>query len=107
MSLPLTASKENAFIHALTSAMSVIAVTTACTEGRINGCTCDTRLNGQLTREGYTWGGCSHNVDYGVRFSRDFLDARETKGIMNKTRKEIGLPLANIHNNAVGRMVRN
>ena len=101
----IIATKENAFVHALTSATAVHAVTSACSEGRINGCTCDTRLDGQRTPEGELWGGCSDNVDYGVHFSRDFLDARETEGLQNKTTKEIELALVNLHNNAVGRKV--
>ena len=100
-----TATKEHAFVHALTSATAVHAITAACSEGRINGCTCDNRLNGQKTSDGATWGGCSDNVEYGVRFARDFLDAREREGYENKTEKEKDLATVNLHNNNVGRKV--
>lgn len=45
----------------------------------------------------WKWGGCSHNMDFGVEYSKLFLDCREKAGdIQSKI---------NLHNNNAGRMV--
>lgn len=45
----------------------------------------------------WKWGGCSHNMDFGVEFSKLFLDCREkADDIQSKI---------HLHNNQAGRMV--
>ena len=42
----------------------------------------------------WKWGGCSEDVDFGVEFSRDFVNPRETRvrarGAMNRHNDEAG-----------------
>ena len=45
----------------------------------------------------WKWGGCSHNMDFGIEFSEMFLDSREKAGDIQSQ--------INLHNNQVGRLV--
>lgn len=81
----------------------VYAITKACSEGRINNCGCDSSMNGKEIQSGWQWGGCSDDVEFGYTFASNFLDARESES--GSTKNEVGQSLANLHNNAVGRMV--
>jgi wingless-type MMTV integration site family protein 16 len=58
--------------------------------------------NGGSASEGWHWGGCSDDVQYGMWFSRKFLDFP----LRNSTGKENTILLAmNLHNNEAGRQV--
>ena len=70
--------------------------------GRLISCGCDpsSYIGKSLikTRDAqWKWGGCSHNLDYGMDFSRQFLDSREKAGDIQST--------VNLHNNQAGRLV--
>lgn len=45
----------------------------------------------------WKWGGCSHNLDFGVEYSQSFLDSREKAGDIQSR--------INLHNNEAGRLV--
>jgi len=62
--------------------------------GKLGSCGCDPAVTGE--GPGYTWGGCSDNIDYGAEFAAQFMDSRE-KGSDIKS-------LMNLHNNRAGRM---
>uniref|UniRef100_A0A915L9K5 Protein Wnt n=1 Tax=Romanomermis culicivorax TaxID=13658 RepID=A0A915L9K5_ROMCU len=56
--------------------------------------------NNKVQQHKFLWGGCSDNVKYGVKFSRDFLDKHERQMFSND--KQIKRLMA-MHNYEVGR----
>ncbi|KAL8585549.1 hypothetical protein ACOMHN_049304 [Nucella lapillus] len=92
--------KETAFIYAILSAGVVHSVTQACSAGNLTDCSCDMSRYGEADVEGWKWGGCSDNVNYGLWFARNFVDAPET--MRHENSRNIR-NLMNLHNNEVGR----
>ncbi|KAK0040959.1 protein Wnt-2b-A [Biomphalaria pfeifferi] len=94
----LRGSRETAYIHAITSAGVVYAITKACSRGQLSNCACDPNKRGshQDKKGMFDWGGCSDNVQYGTTFTRMFIDAREGK-------QRDGRAMMNLHNNRAGR----
>lgn len=92
----IAACRETAFIYALMSAAVTHSVSRACSEGAIESCTCDYSQRGPSGID-WEWGGCSDNIQFGVKFSREFVDAGE-KG------RDIRY-MMNLHNNEAGRVV--
>lgn len=92
----IVGSREAAFTYAISSAGVAFAVTAACARGNITACGC---APGPKPREptptGWKWGGCSVDINFGMRFARKFLDARELEGDERS--------LMNLHNNKAGR----
>ncbi|XP_062990936.1 protein Wnt-16 [Elgaria multicarinata webbii] len=94
--------KETAFIYAVTAAGLVHSVTHSCSAGNMTECSCDSMLqNGGSASEGWHWGGCSDDIQYGMWLSRKFLDG-PTKNITGKDGN--GLRAMNLHNNEAGRL---
>lgn len=92
-------SREAAFTYAITAAGVAHAITAACSQGNLSQCGCDRKKQGYYNQEeGWKWGGCSANIEYGIEFSSRFVDAREIR----KTPRR----LMNLHNNAAGRKVK-
>ncbi|KAK2511051.1 Wnt3a [Columba guinea] len=87
------ATRESAFVHAIASAGVAFAVTRSCAEGSATICGCDTRHKGS-PGEGWKWGGCSEDVEFGSMVSREFADARENRpdarSAMNRHNNEAG-----------------
>uniref|UniRef100_A0A8I5NCG6 Protein Wnt n=1 Tax=Papio anubis TaxID=9555 RepID=A0A8I5NCG6_PAPAN len=85
--------RESAFVHAIASAGVAFAVTRSCAEGTSTICGCDSHHKGP-PGEGWKWGGCSEDADFGVLVSREFADARENRpdarSAMNKHNNEAG-----------------
>ncbi|XP_009322380.1 PREDICTED: protein Wnt-2 [Pygoscelis adeliae] len=94
----LVSSRESAFVHAISSAGVVFAITRACSQGELKSCSCDPKKKGSAkdSKGHFDWGGCSDNIDYGVKFARAFVDAKERKG-------KDARALMNLHNNRAGR----
>jgi wingless-type MMTV integration site family, member 1 len=99
--------RETAFVYAITSAAVAFAVARACAEGSIESCTCDyshqaraPAVHSSALAAGvrdWEWGGCSDNIGFGYRFSREFVDAGERAQNMRQK--------MNLHNNEAGRQV--
>ncbi|KAG9268065.1 proto-oncogene Wnt-3, partial [Astyanax mexicanus] len=90
------ATRESAFVHAIASAGVAFAVTRSCAEGTSTMCGCDSHHKGP-PGEGWKWGGCSEDAEFGVLVSREFADARENRPDARSA--------MNRHNNEAGRMV--
>ncbi|KAG7456321.1 hypothetical protein MATL_G00250890 [Megalops atlanticus] len=95
--------KETAFIYAVMAAGLVHAVTRSCSAGNMMECSCDTTLQGSGSpSEGWHWGGCSDDIQYGTWLSRRFIDnsARNTS-----TKGGDAQQTMNHHNSEAGRQV--
>ena len=70
------------------------SITSACARGEIGNCGCDTSVYNRKTKDKFEWGGCSHNPDFGSRFSQEFVDTNEqagdATGVMNLWNNEAG-----------------
>lgn len=98
----ITGYKETAFAYAISAAGVAHNVARACSMGRLLSCGCDpssytTKTPANARGVQWKWGGCSHNLDYGMEFSRQFLDTREKAGDIQST--------VILHNNQAGRLV--
>mgnify|MGYP001791472210 FL=1 len=94
-----TGSREAGFALSIKSAGVAHAITQACSSGNLKGCGCDkTKQPGEWSDEGWQWGGCSADIDYGIQFAKVFVDAAETD--------QQPRSLMNLHNNRAGRKVR-
>ncbi|RLU25648.1 hypothetical protein DMN91_001805 [Ooceraea biroi] len=93
--------RETAFAYAISAAGVAHSVARSCSMGRLLSCGCDpSNYKGKTPAKArgvqWKWGGCSHNLDYGMEFSRQFLDTREKAGDIQST--------VNLHNNQAGRL---
>ncbi|XP_050583916.1 protein Wnt-10b [Bombus affinis] len=93
--------RETAFAFAISAAGVAHSVARACSMGRLLSCGCDpSSYKGKPPAKArgtqWKWGGCSHNLDYGMEFSRQFLDTRERAGDIQS--------MVNLHNNQAGRL---
>ncbi|XP_018331310.1 protein Wnt-11b-1-like [Agrilus planipennis] len=72
----LRATKEQAFVYALSSAALAHQIAKACASGSIQMCSCGNKPRASSPKE-FRWGGCPDNVKQGVRFSKRFIEAAE------------------------------
>lgn len=78
----LIGSREAAFTYAISSAGAVHAITASCARGNISLCGCDSmqKMAYHEQNQAWKWGGCSADINFGMKFARKFLDAREIEG---------------------------
>ncbi|XP_058023841.1 protein Wnt-8a [Ahaetulla prasina] len=91
-----SATRETSFVHAISSAGVMYALTRNCSMGDFENCGCDNSRNGRVGGSGWVWGGCSDNVEFGEKISKHFVDALETA--------HDARALLNLHNNGAGRL---
>ncbi|XP_037034558.1 protein Wnt-2 isoform X2 [Bradysia coprophila] len=95
----IVGSREAAFTYAISSAGAVHAITASCARGNISLCGCDSmqKMAYHEQNQAWKWGGCSADINFGMKFARKFLDAREIEGDARS--------LMNLHNNRAGRKI--
>ncbi|RXN01143.1 Protein Wnt-5b [Acipenser ruthenus] len=99
-------SRETAFTYAVSAAGVVNAISRACREGELSTCGCSRAARPKDLPRDWLWGGCGDNVDYGYRFAKEFVDAREREKNYPKGSEEHARTLMNLQNNEAGRQVR-
>lgn len=77
----------------------------ACREGELSTCGCSRAARPKDLPRDWLWGGCGDNIDYGYRFAKEFVDAREREKNFAKGSEEQGRVLMNLQNNEAGRRV--
>uniref|UniRef100_A0A914GVF1 Protein Wnt n=1 Tax=Globodera rostochiensis TaxID=31243 RepID=A0A914GVF1_GLORO len=106
--------REAAFTYAILSAGVTHEIGRRCRQGHLRSCGCSgsenspnrnlQQQNGGVN-EDWTWSGCGDNIDYGYRFSRDFIDVREKEENTKRSAEWLGRSLMNRWNNEVGRKI--
>ncbi|XP_046338484.1 protein Wnt-9a-like [Haliotis rufescens] len=71
--------KETSFLYAISSAGLVHAFASACSKGSLDRCTCDESKHLENTKA-WMWGGCGHNIRFGLKFTRKFLKRARKSG---------------------------
>ncbi|XP_061175180.1 protein Wnt-8b-like [Saccostrea echinata] len=89
------ATKETAFVQAITSAGVMHALTRQCSSGFYNVCSCDESKQDERGGYDWNWGGCSDNVKVGGRVTKTLLD--------NLVTKRDDAAVMHLHNNNAGR----
>ncbi|PIK51024.1 Wnt8 [Apostichopus japonicus] len=83
------------YVHAISAAGIMYVLTKNCSEGAFLKCGCDDSKTGEVDENGWMWGGCSDNIKFGEKISKQFMDTVEVDSDANS--------LMNLHNNEAGR----
>ncbi|CAG9821650.1 unnamed protein product [Phaedon cochleariae] len=97
------ASRETAFAHALAAAGVAHSVSRACRDGQLSSCGCSRMRRPKDLKKEWVWGGCGDNLEYGYKFTQNFVDIRERERKFKRGTREQGRLLMNLHNNEAGR----
>uniref|UniRef100_A0A915PX77 Protein Wnt n=1 Tax=Setaria digitata TaxID=48799 RepID=A0A915PX77_9BILA len=96
-------SREAAYTYSILSAGVTHEIGRRCRLGLLQSCGCSQAPRPSSVNVEWTWGGCGDNIEYGYRFSRDFIDVREKEEGFPKRSTDHGRSLMNRWNNEVGR----
>lgn len=94
-------SRETAFVYAVLSAGVTHAVAKACAKGELKACSCDVTVRSPPKDGRFAWGGCSHDVTFAERFSREFVET--TREDENKKNISVQRRIINRWNGQAGR----
>ncbi|XP_014257425.1 protein Wnt-5a-like isoform X2 [Cimex lectularius] len=98
-----TASRESAFIYAITAAGITHSVARSCRDGHLASCSCSRAPRPRDLHHEWIWGGCGDNLEYGYKFTQSFIDIREREKRYRRGSHDHGQALMNLHNNEAGR----
>ncbi|XP_052123983.1 protein Wnt-5b-like isoform X2 [Frankliniella occidentalis] len=99
------ASREVAYLHAVTAAGVAHAVSRSCRDGQLSSCGCARSGRPRDLHRDWIWGGCGDNLEYGYKFTQGFVDVRERERKLRRGSREQARALMNLHNNEAGRRV--
>lgn len=85
--------KEASFTYALAAAGVLHQIARACSLGKIAACGCETNP----VSSDFEWQGCSHDLGFGAKYSRKFLQSQSDENSMQS--------LMQMHNSKIGRKV--
>uniref|UniRef100_A0A0K0EFR4 Protein Wnt n=1 Tax=Strongyloides stercoralis TaxID=6248 RepID=A0A0K0EFR4_STRER len=90
------ASRESAFVYAISSAAISHTLAKACSQGIIPNCGCGQLPMNTRQNTDFMWSGCSDNIRFGNSFGRKFMDNVEKQHMDARA-------LMNLHNNKAAR----
>ncbi|CAI9719650.1 protein Wnt-8b [Octopus vulgaris] len=92
----LSATQEASFVQSILAAGIMHTLTRRCSLGHFSDCGCDDSKKGKRGGHNWLWSGCSDDVRFSARVSKQLIDSLE-KG-------KDALASMKLHNNEVGRM---
>ncbi|KAF3428682.1 hypothetical protein E2986_02436 [Frieseomelitta varia] len=101
------ASRETAFVHAISAAGVVYSISRSCRDGQLSSCGCSRSSRPRDLKRDWIWGGCGDNLEYGYKFTQAFVDVKERERSFKRGSREQGRSLMNLHNNEAGRRIDN
>ena len=93
------ASREAAFVNAITAAGVLQAISRSCRNGDLSTCGCSTSERPKNLNKDYIWGGCGDNIEYGYKFVKQFIDLTEKAPMVNNNNNDESEQSSNLFNN--------
>ncbi|CAG9825441.1 unnamed protein product [Phaedon cochleariae] len=77
MKVIFPATREQAYVYAISSAALTHTMARACSGGALHHCTCAGKPTSAPPDDQFQWGGCGDNVEWGQQFAKRFVDNAE------------------------------